>query len=104
MVQRFHFPNPVLTALAFLGLPVAAAASPLAYVPSAALLARNAILKRTPVLALAAVDPKGRYRVPDGFVILKQRFNGGYIVLSFIIAVVGSLCTLELLIRRYVDR
>jgi hypothetical protein len=34
------------------------------------------------------------------YVKLKQEYNGGYIVLSVIIAFVGSLCTLELLLRR----
>lgn len=36
----------------------------------------------------------------EGYVKLKQEINGGYIVLSVIIAFVGSLCTLELLLRR----
>nr|XP_031859152.1 uncharacterized protein CI109_005503 [Kwoniella shandongensis]KAA5526224.1 hypothetical protein CI109_005503 [Kwoniella shandongensis] len=40
------------------------------------------------------------YSVPPGYVVLHQHFNAGFIVLSYVIAFVGSLCTLELLIRR----
>ncbi|WWC60020.1 uncharacterized protein I303_102583 [Kwoniella dejecticola CBS 10117] len=40
------------------------------------------------------------YRLPDGYVELRQHFHAGFIVLSYAIAFVGSLCTLELLIRR----
>ena len=54
-----------------------------------------------PTLTLASYDPiAGMYRIPQGYVTLVQRFNGGFIVLSYAIAFVGSLCTLELLIRR----
>ncbi|WVF66848.1 hypothetical protein IAT40_001590 [Kwoniella sp. CBS 6097] len=54
-----------------------------------------------PVLDIASYDPiLQAYRVPDGYVTLKQVFNPGFIVLSYVIAFVGSLCTLELLIRR----
>ena len=42
----------------------------------------------------------GGYNLPTGYVACDQTFNGGYIVLSYCIAFVGSLCTLELLIRR----
>ena len=38
--------------------------------------------------------------MPDRFIVLRQRFAPGFIVLSYLIAVIGSLCTLELLIRR----
>lgn len=34
------------------------------------------------------------------YVKLRQEFNGGYIVLSVAMAFVGSMCTLELLLRR----
>lgn len=87
-IQRFHFPNPILTALALVSLPLVSATNE-----------GERQIKR-PVLALARYNAAGLYRVPDGFLVLKQRFNAGYIVLSFVIAVVGSLCTLELLIRR----
>ena len=38
--------------------------------------------------------------VPVRYVELVQEFIPGYIILSYLIAVVGSLCTLELLLRR----
>lgn len=53
-----------------------------------------------PTIAFAQLDAAGYYKVPDGYVVLLQRFNPGFIVLSYAIAFVGSLCTLELLIRR----
>ena len=54
-----------------------------------------------PIIALAQYDTiAGLYRIPEGYITLTQHFNGGFIVLSFAIAFVGSLCTLELLIRR----
>lgn len=37
------------------------------------------------------------------YVRLRQEFNGGYIMLSVAMAFVGSMCTLELLLRRQVD-
>ncbi len=40
------------------------------------------------------------FTMPSQYVELKQFFNAGFIVLSYIIAVVGSFCTLELLLRR----
>jgi hypothetical protein len=38
--------------------------------------------------------------MPTEYLVLNQRFSPGFIVLSYLIAVIGSLCTLELLIRR----
>lgn len=38
--------------------------------------------------------------VPVRYVELIQKYSPGYIILSYVIAVVGSLCTLELLLRR----
>lgn len=37
------------------------------------------------------------------YVKLRQEFNGGYIMLSVAMAFVGSMCTLELLLRRQVE-
>jgi NO-binding membrane sensor protein with MHYT domain len=53
-----------------------------------------------PTIAVAAVDDNGKWVIPTGYVILVQKFKPGVIVLSYIIAFVGSLCTLELLVRR----
>lgn len=53
-----------------------------------------------PVLAVAGVDDDGKWVIPTGYVILVQKLKPGVIVLSYIIAFVGSLCTLELLVRR----
>jgi len=53
-----------------------------------------------PTITLATHEGSGLYRIPDDYVVLKPQFNGGFIVLSFAIAFVGSLCTLELLTRR----
>lgn len=53
-----------------------------------------------PILAVAAVDHNGKWVIPSGYVILVQKFKPGIIVLSYVIAFVGSLCTLELLVRR----
>jgi hypothetical protein len=47
--------------------------------------------------------PLARRDVPVRYVELIQEFSPGYIILSYVIAVVGSLCTLELLLRRSVD-
>lgn len=44
------------------------------------------------------------YRLPEGYVILRQTMHPGFIVLSYLISLVGSLCTLELLIRRTSNR
>lgn len=41
---------------------------------------------------------------PDNFVVLKQEMTPGFVVLSYFISLVGSLCTLELLIRRTSNR
>ncbi|EJT45999.1 hypothetical protein A1Q1_05545 [Trichosporon asahii var. asahii CBS 2479] len=41
---------------------------------------------------------------PKGFVVLEQEMTPGFIVLSYFISLVGSLCTLELLIRRTSNR
>ncbi|WVW79789.1 hypothetical protein I302_101759 [Kwoniella bestiolae CBS 10118] len=55
----------------------------------------------TPILAIANFDALTQtYTLPEGYVELKQHFDAGFIVLSYVIAFVGSLCTLELLIRR----
>lgn len=53
-----------------------------------------------PSFGLARLDAEGYYRLPTSYVTLVQKFNPGFIVLSYAIAFVGSLCTLELLIRR----
>ena len=53
-----------------------------------------------PVLAVASLDGNGKWVIPTGYVILVQKLKPGVIVLSYIIAFVGSLCTLELLVRR----
>jgi NO-binding membrane sensor protein with MHYT domain len=53
-----------------------------------------------PLLAVAALDDNGKWVIPTGYVILVQKLKPGVIVLSYIIAFVGSLCTLELLVRR----
>ena len=53
-----------------------------------------------PAVGIARVHFDGVYHVPNGYVRLVQRFNPGFIILAYAIAVVGSLCTLELLIRR----
>lgn len=45
-------------------------------------------------------SPSTSWAMPANFVILRQRFSPGFIILSYCIAFVGSLCTLELLIRR----
>lgn len=52
------------------------------------------------ILAIASSSPFSRYAMPTGYVRLTQIFQPGFIVLSYCVAVVGSLCTLELLIRR----
>jgi hypothetical protein len=57
-------------------------------------------ISRPRIITLAKTDVNGYYKVPADYVVLVQRFNGGFIVLSYAIAFVGSLCTLELLIRR----
>jgi hypothetical protein len=44
-----------------------------------------------------------RRDVPVRYVELIQEYSPGYIILSYVIAVVGSLCTLELLLRRSVE-
>ncbi|WRT65474.1 uncharacterized protein IL334_002417 [Kwoniella shivajii] len=55
----------------------------------------------TPILAVAKYDHDAQaYTLPEGYVELNQRFSPGFIVLSYVIAFVGSLCTLELLVRR----
>jgi NO-binding membrane sensor protein with MHYT domain len=51
-------------------------------------------------LAIAKTDISGYYTVPEGYIALVQRFQPGFIVLSYVIAFFGSLCTVELLIRR----
>lgn len=53
-----------------------------------------------PIMAAAEVDHNGKWVIPPGYVILIQQFRPGVIVLSYVIAFVGSLCTLELLVRR----
>ncbi|KAK8861350.1 hypothetical protein IAR55_002169 [Kwoniella newhampshirensis] len=54
-----------------------------------------------PIIGIATFDQVSEtYRVPDGYVVLNQHFDAGFIVLSYVIAFVGSLCTLELLVRR----
>lgn len=54
-----------------------------------------------PIIGIARIDPLTlSYTVPPDFVVLRQHFNAGFIVLSYCIALVGSLCTLELLVRR----
>ena len=50
--------------------------------------------------SLITMDAQGLYTLPQGYVKLHPRINGGFVVLSYLIAVVGSLCTLELLVRR----
>ncbi|KAL1410198.1 hypothetical protein Q8F55_004203 [Vanrija albida] len=46
----------------------------------------------------------GRIAMPGGHFELRQRMNAGFVVLSYLISLVGSLCTLELLIRRTSNR
>lgn len=41
---------------------------------------------------------------PPNFVVLRQKMTPGFVVLSYFISLVGSLCTLELLIRRTNNR
>lgn len=54
-----------------------------------------------PILDIASYSTSAKnYRLPTDYVILTPHFNGGFIVLAYIIAFIGSLCTLELLIRR----
>lgn len=54
-----------------------------------------------PVLGIASYSTSAQsYTLPADYVILTPYFNGGFIVLAYIIAFIGSLCTLELLIRR----
>ncbi|WVQ73683.1 hypothetical protein IAR50_003263 [Cryptococcus sp. DSM 104548] len=54
-----------------------------------------------PILGIALYDPISQaYRLPTDYIRLDQHLTAGYIVLSYAIAFVGSLCTLELLIRR----
>ncbi|OWZ25845.1 hypothetical protein C345_07038 [Cryptococcus neoformans A2-102-5] len=54
-----------------------------------------------PILDIASYNTSAKnYRLPTDYVILTPHFNGGFIVLAYIIAFIGSLCTLELLIRR----
>ena len=53
-----------------------------------------------PIMAAAEVDHNGKWVIPSGYVILVQQFKPGVIILSYVIAFVGSLCTLELLVRR----
>lgn len=54
-----------------------------------------------PILDVAYYNASAKdYRLPAGYVILRTHFNGGFIVLAYIIAFIGSLCTVELLIRR----
>ncbi|WWC69018.1 uncharacterized protein I206_102954 [Kwoniella pini CBS 10737] len=55
----------------------------------------------SPIIVIAEYDPALQaYRMPDDYVELRQQFHAGFIVLSYAIAFVGSLCTLELLVRR----
>jgi hypothetical protein len=68
--------------------------------PSSITILSSAISAARPTFALARIDAQGLYRLPDNYVALVQRFNPGFIVLSYAIAFIGSLCTLELLIRR----
>ena len=58
------------------------------------------IPKIHPIMAAAEVDNNGKWVIPNGYVILIQQYKPGVIVLSYVIAFVGSLCTLELLVRR----
>ncbi|KAK6906981.1 hypothetical protein I203_100970 [Kwoniella mangroviensis CBS 8507] len=54
-----------------------------------------------PILAIANFDSISEtWKLPEGYVELRQHFHAGFIILSYAIAFVGSLCTLELLIRR----
>ncbi|ODO09232.1 hypothetical protein I350_02832 [Cryptococcus amylolentus CBS 6273] len=54
-----------------------------------------------PILDVALYDPSSQaYRLPENYIKLHQHLTPGYIFLSYAIAFVGSLCTLELLIRR----
>ena len=57
-----------------------------------------------PLWGIAKVDEHGFYTVPVNYFVLVQYFNPGFIVLSYAIAFVGSLCTLELLIRRTTNK
>ena len=53
----------------------------------------RALVMNTPFLNEA-------YTIPPQYTELRQSFKAGFIVLSYVIAVVGSFCTLELLLRR----
>ncbi|CAK9786735.1 hypothetical protein CC85DRAFT_276788 [Cutaneotrichosporon oleaginosum] len=61
--------------------------------------------RRWPQLRAAWFDDAQQlYRLPEGYVILRQTMSPGFIVLSYFISLVGALCTLELLIRRTSNR
>lgn len=60
--------------------------------------------RRWPILEVVAANAPRLYRLPDDYVILAQTMHPGFIVLSYLISLVGSLCTLELLIRRTSNR
>ncbi|GMK54530.1 hypothetical protein CspeluHIS016_0111160 [Cutaneotrichosporon spelunceum] len=61
--------------------------------------------RRWPQLGAALFDATHQlYRLPEGFVALRQTMNPGFIVLSYLISLVGAICTLELLIRRTSNR
>ncbi|KAK4684826.1 hypothetical protein P7C73_g5335, partial [Tremellales sp. Uapishka_1] len=57
-----------------------------------------------PIITLASRTADGLFRIPDDMFVLVQSYNAGFIVLSYIIAFIGSLCTLELLLRRTSNR
>ncbi|BEI88010.1 uncharacterized protein CcaverHIS019_0107280 [Cutaneotrichosporon cavernicola] len=61
--------------------------------------------RRWPQLGAAWFDPAQQlYRLPEGYVVLRQTMSPGFIVLSYLMSLVGALCTLELLIRRTSNR
>lgn len=69
------------------------------------------VIQRSTAKDLGKMDEAGRglqtrlarRDVPVRYVELIQEYSPGYIILSYVIAVVGSLCTLELLLRRSVE-
>lgn len=53
---------------------------------------------------IATGSISGKVVIPADYIELEQSFSAGYVVLSFIVATIGSFCTLELLLRRTSNR
>lgn len=81
-----------------------AAAAPLAKAATA-----TSVLEPSPTrsifrVLIATGSISGKVVIPPDYIELDQSFSAGYVVLSFIVATIGSFCTLELLLRRTSNR